>query len=109
MEIKGDAVVGKIVAATYAYQDKNKSDKEQNSQFVWLRDGFVIREASGPSYQIVPQDAGKRISVRVTPRNIRGETGKTMSATMKEIVEDELITLRPEILGDILDHENSKH
>ena len=101
LEIRGDAVVGKIVAATYAYKDRNKSDKEQNSQFVWLRDGFVIREASGPSYQIVPQDSGKRISVRVTPRNIRGETGKTMSATMKQIVEDELITLRPEILADV--------
>ena len=55
LEIKGDAVVGEIVTTTYAYEDRNKSDKEQNSRFVWLRDGFVIREASGPSYQIVPQ------------------------------------------------------
>jgi hypothetical protein len=99
LEIGGDAVVGELVTASYAYEDRNNLDKEENSQFVWLRDDFVIKGASGPAYQIVPQDAGKRISVKVTPRNVRGEIGKTMTSTMKQTVEDELITLRPEILA----------
>ena len=107
LELKGDAVVGNIISASYAYEDRNKSDKEHNSQFVWLRDDFVIKDASGPSYQIVPQDAGKRISVKVTPRNIRGETGKSITFTMKHIVEDELITLRPKILDEI-EHKNEE-
>ena len=99
LKIEGDAVVGKIVTTSYTYADRNMSDKEENSRFVWSRDGFVIKEAKGSSYQIVPQDSGKRISVRVTPRNFRGETGTTRSFTMEQIVEDELITLRPKILA----------
>ena len=101
LKIVGDAVVGKVVNASYAYNDRNKTDREENSRFVWLRDGFVIKKAKGPSYQIVPQDAGKRISVRLTPRNVRNEIGQTVAAEMEQIVEDELVTLRPDILAGV--------
>ena len=99
LEIVGEGVVGKVVALSYDYSDRNPSDTEQNSEFVWLRDNYVIKGAGGPSYQIVPQDVGKRISVQVTPRNIRGETGKTSLVSLKRVIEDELITLRPDILA----------
>ena len=49
----------------------------------------------------MPQDAGKRISVQVTPRNISNETGKTVATEMEKIVEDELVTLRPDILNGV--------
>ena len=101
LKIEGDAVVGKLVVASYSYADRNTSDHEENSRFVWLRDDFVIAEARGPAYQIVPQDVGKRISVSVTPRNVREETGTTKTVAMEKIVEDELVTLRPEILAGI--------
>ena len=101
LKIEGEAVVGKVVNASYVYVDRNRLDKEQNSYFVWLRDNFIIKEASGPTYQIVPQDAGKRISVQVTPRNISNETGKTVATEMEKIVEDELVTLRPDILNGV--------
>lgn len=99
LEITGEAVVGKLLSLSYRYTDKNPSDKEQNSRIIWLRDGFVIKGANGPSYQIVPQDVGTRISVQITPRNIRGETGKTRIASIDRPVEDELISLRPDILA----------
>ena len=101
LKIEGEAVVGKVVNVSYAYADRNKIDREENSRFVWLRDSFVIKRAKGPSYQIVPQDAGKRISVRLTPRNIRNEIGQTVAAEMEQLVEDELVTLRPDILAGI--------
>ena len=101
LKIEGEAVVGKVVRASYAYVDRNELDREENSRFVWLRDGFVIRKAKNPFYKIVPQDAGKRISVRLTPRNIRNEIGHTVAAEMEQIVEDELVTLRPDILAGI--------
>ena len=99
--IEGEAVVGKVVNVSYSYSDRNQMDKEENSRIVWLRDSFVIKKAKGPSYRIVPQDAGKRISVQLTPRNIRNELGPTVSAEMGKIVEDELVTLRPDILAGI--------
>ena len=99
LKIEGEAVVGKTVNASYLYADRNEIDREANSRFVWLRDSFVIKETTGPSYQIVPQDAGKRISVRLTPKNIRNEIGDTVVAEMEQIVEDELVTLRPDILS----------
>ena len=101
LTIEGEAVVGKVVNATYVYADRNEIDREENSRFVWLRDGFVIKKAKGPSYQIVPQDVGKRISVRLTPRNIRNEIGQTVVAEMEQIIEDELVTLRQDILAGI--------
>ena len=101
LTIEGEAVVGKVVNASYVYDDRNEIDREENSRFVWLRDGFVIKNAKGPSYQIVPQDVGKRISVRLTPRNIRNEIGQTVVAEMEQIIEDELVTLRPDILAGI--------
>ena len=101
LTIEGEAVVGKVVNATYVYADRNEIDREENSRFVWLRDGFVMKGAKGPSYQIVPQDVGKRISVRLTPRNIRNEIGQTVVAEMEQIIEDELVTLRPDILAGI--------
>tara|TARA_B100000575_G_scaffold294133_1_gene308191 strand:+ start:3365 stop:4873 length:1509 start_codon:yes stop_codon:yes gene_type:complete len=101
LTIEGEAVVGKVVNASYVYADRNEIDREENSRFVWLRDGFVIKNERGPSYQIVPQDVGKRISVRLTPRNIRNEIGQTLVAEMEQIVEDELVTLRPDILAGI--------
>ena len=101
LTIEGEAVVGKVVNVSYVYDDRNEIDREENSRFVWLRDGFVIKKAKGPSYQIVPQDVGKRISVRLTPRNIRNEIGQTVVAEMEQIIEDELVTLRPDILAGI--------
>ena len=101
LTIEGEAVVGKVVNASYVYADRNELDREENSRFVWLRDGFVIKKAKGPSYQIVPRDVGKRISVQLTPRNIRNEIGQTVVAEMEQIVEDELVTLRPDILAGI--------
>ena len=61
----------------------------------------LLSKSEGPSYQIVPQDVGKRISVRLTPRNIRNEIGQTVVAEMEQIIEDELVTLRPDILAGI--------
>ena len=101
LKIEGEAIVGKVVTASYTYADRNKIDKEQNSNFVWMRDNFIVKEARGATYQIVPEDMGKRISVQVTPRNNRNEIGQTVVAEMDQVVEDELAMLRPSILTGI--------
>ena len=108
LQIVGDAVVGKLLSLSYDYSDRNPTDAEENSEIIWLRDGYVIKGGSGPSYQIVPQDVGKRLSVQITPRNVRGETGKTSLASMQRAVEDELITLRPDILAGVEATENAE-
>ena len=108
LQIIGEAVVGKMLSLAYDYADRNPADTEQDSEIIWLRDGYVIEGMDGPSYQIVPQDVGKRLSVQITPRNIRGETGKTSLASMERAVEDELITLRPDILAGVEQADNAE-
>ena len=108
LQIIGEAVVGKMLSLAYDYADRNPADTEQDSEIIWLRDGYVIKGMDGPSYQIVPQDVGKRLSVQITPRNIRGETGKTSLASMERAVEDELITLRPDILAGVEQTDNAE-
>lgn len=108
LQIIGEAVVGKMLSLAYDYADRNPADTEQDSEIIWLRDGYVIRGMDGPSYQIVPQDVGKRLSVQITPRNIRGETGKTSLASMERAVEDELVTLRPDILAGVEQADNAE-
>ena len=108
LQIIGEAVVGKMLSLAYDYADRNPADTEQDSEIIWLRNGYVIKGMDGPSYQIVPQDVGKRLSVQITPRNIRGETGKTSLASMERAVEDELITLRPDILAGVEQTDNAE-
>ena len=108
LQIIGETVVGKMLSLAYDYADRNPADTEQDSEIIWLRDGYVIKGMDGPSYQIVPQDVGKRLSVQITPRNIRGETGKTSLASMERAVEDELITLRPDILAGVEQADNAE-
>ena len=108
LQIIGEAVVGKMLTLSYDYADRNPADTEQDSDILWLRDGYVIKGVAGPSYQIVPQDVGKRLSVQMTPRNIRGETGKTVLASVERAVEDELITLRPDILAGVENTDNAE-
>ena len=108
LQIIGEAVVGKMLTLAYDYADRNPADTEQDSEIIWLRDGYVIKGMDGPSYQIVPQDVGKRLSVQITPRNIRGETGKTSLTSMERAVEDELITLRPDILAGVEQTDNAE-
>ena len=76
LTIEGEAVVGKVIRASYEYADRNEIDGERTVDLFGCVITFVIKNAKGPSYQIVPQDVGKRISVRLTPRNIRNEMGK---------------------------------
>lgn len=58
--------VGTQVSAVYNYQDA-ENDAEGSSNFRWLRDQEVIVEATNKNYTLHADDAGKAISVEVTP------------------------------------------
>ncbi len=108
LRISGDAIVGKILQAEYQFYDRNPEDKEQGSQFQWLRNGYEIPDANTASYMIVPQDLGATISVRIVPKASDGQRGTTYLASLEKAVMDELVALRPQILSEINADENKE-
>ena len=60
--ISGEALVGKTLTATIA--DGDGVDPAQ-AQYQWLVDGKAVNGATGATYEVRPEDAGKAISVHV--------------------------------------------
>ena len=108
LTITGQAVIGKILQAEYQFYDRNPEDREKDSQFQWLRNGFEIPNATDRNYLIVPQDLGATLSVRVIPNASDGQRGKVYSTSLDKAVEDELVTLRPQILSEVNADENKE-
>lgn len=62
----GSANIGDSVSVSYAYSDVD-ADPEGSSLVQWFIDGSAIGGASGSSYSIAVGDAGRNLSVQVTP------------------------------------------
>ncbi|WP_298047004.1 immunoglobulin-like domain-containing protein [uncultured Cardiobacterium sp.] len=63
VEISGEAKVGATLIAKVSDADGYSADKVH---YQWLRDGQPIKEATSSSYTLGKDDAGHKISVRVT-------------------------------------------
>ena len=101
LSIDGEPLIGKTLTARYAFYDRNPEDSEQDSRIQWLRDNYPIPGANRPEYLVVPQDLGTRISVNIIPRSQNGDEGESYIASLSRNIEDELVTLRPDILAEV--------
>lgn len=66
--LDGEIKVGSVLVGGYVYQDVDL-DVERGSLVQWLRDGTPISGATGTSYAVTANDAGKQLSLRVTPKS----------------------------------------
>ncbi|NKX55290.1 S8 family serine peptidase [Arthrobacter sp. E918] len=67
--------------------------------YQWLRDGKVIESATGNTYRLTGQDAGKTIRVRITG-TLTGYNGDTrVSAATAKVAKGTLTAVTPKITG----------
>ncbi|MDH5377511.1 MAG: FG-GAP repeat protein, partial [Gammaproteobacteria bacterium] len=67
------AILGDVLKAEYQYRDLD-GDAEGNSRYQWLRDDIPIPDARSIDYEITEQDINQKISFRVTPFAVSGES-----------------------------------
>ncbi len=66
VSISGVAGIGYTLTGSYIYIDAD-DDPEGESTYRWMRDGVVIPESTGQSYQLTGEDLGSVIVFEVTP------------------------------------------
>jgi hypothetical protein len=83
LTISGDSAVGGELEANTDYLVSNPSGVLPGSySYVWMRNGVPIRDANSEKYQLVQEDAGKTISVRISAV---GLTGSVLSNSVKAV------------------------
>jgi surface antigen len=73
--ISGDLEVGKTLTAKIG----TWSPKDVKLRYQWLRDGVVIKNATGTTYRLVKADAGHKMSISVTGTH-KGKLPRTTSS-----------------------------
>ncbi len=91
-KLSGDLKVGSTVTANYEYWDLENSDAEEYGtafQWYWTDDQGVehaIAEATSRAYLIGPEDEGRQLSLKITPRSNYGVVGKPVTVTASTTV-----------------------
>lgn len=102
LTVKGDAILGEELIATFDVIDPNPEDTELTAEIIWLRDNMAIPDARGPRYMLTEDDLGHVIRVMVTPLSSDGQggtevTGKVEMLVLSQPVEKQLVVLKPKI------------
>ena len=71
VNITGTLEIGKTLTANYEYFDAN-GDKESGTTYQWYANGEEINGATTQALTIKPAQQGKKITVKVTPKNKKG-------------------------------------
>ncbi len=86
VSISGKLAVDNTLSLSYEYVGNGFDEGE--SEFIWLRNFVVIKGATEKEYLLSAADADKKISVKVIPKNILGDTGNISNYDLPGKVRD---------------------
>ena len=77
--ITGTVKEGQTLTVSYDYQDA-ENDEDHGTTIQWYANGTAIQGATNKTYQLTVSEIGKTITVKVTPKNAKGE-GQTVTSS----------------------------